>query len=250
MPTYYDPGADAGEASDALRGLTHASITFEHPRDLYGVLGDMLASARSMQQILDQLARAHVDNRPRAFDDYGDHETGSKAALNAADELHQAATLFDQIEEHLDKAHAESGKVAWHDEPAVEQVPVRRWITVCFLQGEDADEVLQKIDDEGIDSAMGFLKNWDYGDETTDAALENGYVYDLPPSGPLEREVRNGDYSMSYSHSFGHVGLYRLHEIPAEDAVDLQAELEASALTRWFEHPGIAAVKRERGLGL
>lgn len=61
MPTFYDPGADAGEASDALRGLAHASITFEHPRDLYGVLGDMLSSARSMQQGLGQLVRAVCD---------------------------------------------------------------------------------------------------------------------------------------------------------------------------------------------
>lgn len=40
MPTFYDPGAVAGEASDALRGLAHATRTFENPQDLYGVLGD------------------------------------------------------------------------------------------------------------------------------------------------------------------------------------------------------------------
>ncbi|GGO61572.1 hypothetical protein GCM10010910_09700 [Microbacterium nanhaiense] len=250
MPTFYDPGADAGEASEALRGLAHASRTFEHPRDLYGVLGDVLYGVRSLRQVLDQLARAHVENRPRAFDDHGGHEVGSKAALDAADELHQAATLIDQVEDRLDKAHAASGRVAWRDEPAVEQVTVKRWVSICFLQGEEADEVLELIDDEGVDAAMSFLKNWDYGDETTDAALENGYVYDLPPTGPLEQEVRDGDYDMTYSHSFGHVGLYRLHEIPPEDAVDKQAELAQSGPTNWFEHPGIAAVKRERGLGL
>ncbi len=34
MPTFYDPGADAGEASEALRGLAHATRTFENPQDL------------------------------------------------------------------------------------------------------------------------------------------------------------------------------------------------------------------------
>lgn len=249
MPTFYDPGADAGEASEALRGLAHASRNFEHPGDLYGVLSDLLYGVRSMRQVLDQLARAHIDHRPLAFDDYGDHEIGSKAALAAADELHQAATLIDQVEERLDAAHAASGRVAWRDEPAEQLVPVQRWISVCFLQGEDADEVLRVIDDDGVDSALNFLKNWDYGDETTNSALENGYVYDLPPTGPLEQEVRNGNYDMTYSHSFGHVGLYRLHEITPDDAIDKSEVLRRSA-SSWFEHPGVAAVKRERGLGL
>ena len=55
MPTFYDPGADAGEASEALRGLAHASRNFENPQDLYGVLGDLLSGVRSLRQVLDQL---------------------------------------------------------------------------------------------------------------------------------------------------------------------------------------------------
>lgn len=39
MPSFDDPGADAGEASEALRGLAHATRTFESPQDLYGVIG-------------------------------------------------------------------------------------------------------------------------------------------------------------------------------------------------------------------
>lgn len=48
MPTFYDPGADAGEASEALRGLAHATRTFENPQELYSVLGDLLSSVRSL----------------------------------------------------------------------------------------------------------------------------------------------------------------------------------------------------------
>src|SRR3546814_5493367 len=89
MPTFYDPGADATEASEALRGLAQATRTVENPQDLYGVLGDLLSGVRSLKQVLDQIAAAHIKNRPRAFDDHGDHSIGSKDALDAADELHQ-----------------------------------------------------------------------------------------------------------------------------------------------------------------
>lgn len=256
MPTFYDPGADAGEASEALRGLAHATRAIEHPQDMYQVLGDLLSGVRSLRQVLDQLATAHASNRPLAFDD---HATGSADALAAADELHQAAILIDQAEDRLNAGMSAAGRIAWHTEPVAEHVPVRRWVSVVFLQGEEADEVLDLIEGDGVDAALTHLKNWDYGEETTDAAMENGHVYDLPPAGMLDREVRDGDYQMTYSHSFGHVGLYRLHTIEPGDVLDDEPRRPAIARadeTRsvpagsWFEHPGVAAVKQARGLGL
>lgn len=259
MPTFYDSGADAGETSEALRGLAHATRAIEHPQDMYSVLGDLLSGVRSLRQVLDQLASAHASNRDLAFDDYGDHASGSADALAAADELHQTATLIDQAEDRLNVAMSAAGRIAWHSEPATEEVPVRRWISVVFLQGSEADEVLDMIDRDGPDAAMEYLKNWDYGDETTDAAMENGHVYDLPPAGMLDREVRDGDYQMTYNHTFGHVGLCRLHTIepddvlddePARHAVGHAESLRAVPDGSWFEHPGVAAVKQSRGLGL
>lgn len=260
MPTFHDPSADAGEASEALRGLAHASRAFEHPQDMYSVLGDLLSGVRSLRQVLDQLATAHASSRARAFDDHGDHVAGSHEALNAADALHQAATLIDQAEDRLNVAMSASGTIAWHTE-AKEPVEVRRWIGVVFLQGEEADEVLNLIDRDGSDSALGYLKNWDYGDETTDAAMENGHVYEVPPAGPLEHEVRDGDYQMAYSRSFAQVALYRLHTISPEDvlideptapvgAASPQWRSQRTSTSRWFEHPGVAAVKQARGITL
>lgn len=259
MPTFYDPGADAGEASEALRGLAHATRTIEHPQDMYSVLGDLLSGVRSLRQVFDQLASAHASNRELAFDDYGDHASGSADALAAADELHQTATLIHQAEDRLNVAMSAAGRIAWHTEPSTEQVPVRRWISVVFLQGSEADEVLDMIDRNGPDTAIEHLRNWDYGDERTDAAMENGHVYDLPPAGVLDREVRDGDYQMNYNHSFGHVGLYRLHTIEPGDVLDDEPTRAAMAHAEamravpdgsWFEHPGVAAVKQSRGLGL
>lgn len=260
MPTYYDPSADAGEASEALRGLAHATRTFENPKDLYGVLGDLMSGVRSLKQVLDQLAAAHIENRPRAFDDHGDHSVGSKEALAGADELHQAATLIDQAEERLDAAAGAASRVAWHDLPGTDAPPVARWISVVFFQGQEADELLDMIDTDGALAGLNHLKSWDFGDETTSAAMENGYVYDAPPSGPLEREVRDGDYHLAYSHSFEHVALYRLHRVAAADqlpddtrnlgAPSASRQTREQQRTSWFEPATITAIKQRRGLGL
>ncbi|WP_206427739.1 MULTISPECIES: hypothetical protein [Gulosibacter] len=125
MPTFYDPGADAGEAYEALRGLAHASRRFEHPKDMYGVVGDLLGGVRALRQVLDQLATAHASNRPMAFDDSGVHSAGSKDALAAADELHQAATFIDQAEERLNAAMSAAGRISWHSEPSISPIPVQ-----------------------------------------------------------------------------------------------------------------------------
>lgn len=260
MPTFYDPGADAGEASEALRGLAHATPTFENPQELYSVLSDLLPSVRSLKRVLDQLAAAPVENRPRAFDDHGDHVIGSKDALAAAGELHQAATLIDHAAERLDAAAGAASRIAWREVPVEESQTVSRWISVVFMQSQEADEVLDIIDADGALAGLNQLKYWDYGDETTSAAMENGYVYDVPPSGPLEHELRDGDYHLTYSHAFEHVTLYRIHSVDPVDQLPNNARSlaapSAPSRTResqrafWFEPANIAAIKQQRGMGL
>ena len=260
MPTFYDPGADAGEASEALRRLAHATRTFENPQGLYSVLGGLLSGVRSLKQVLDQLAAAHVKNQPRAFDDHADHAIGSRDALAAADELHQAATLIEQAEERLDAAAGAASRVAWHEVPAAGTPSVARWISVVFMQGQEANEVLGMIDAGGALAGLNHLKYWDYGDETTDEAMENGYVYAVPPSGPLEREARDGDYHLAYSHSFEHAALYRLHPVASVDqlpddtrslgAPSASGQSREQRRTSWFEPASITAIKQQRGLGL
>ncbi len=110
-----------------------------------------------------------------------------------------------------------------------------------FLQGAEADEVLDLIDRDGPDAGIEHLKNWDYGDETTDAALENGYVYEEPPTGQLDRIVTDGDYTLTYNPFMGHVSLLRSHgaalsDLPtpgtdvvtARDAISCGGPLDAS----------------------
>ncbi len=359
MPTFHDPLADAAEASEALRGLAHASRVFDDPADTYTVFGDLVAGVRSLRQVLDQLANTHLNARDRASDDDGNPAAGAADALAAADELHQAGTLLDRAYDRLDMAFSHSGRIAWHPEPVVDRdaarerlaarldgdpttaittveagtltlavwpdVPVgehqryayritdattgqavegrdlftgagtpvepdralrdlatflsaagearqyamehpgssseneglfpawvaeaartntdalvelsehgptdshsaagpaqagRRWLSVVFLQGEEADAVLDLIDRDGTDAAIEHLAQWDYGDETTDAALENGYVYDdQPPASGTDQSVTAEGYAVTYNHALGHVGLYRQFDTPPDLAL-------------------------------
>lgn len=354
MPTFHDPLADAAEASEALRGLAHASRVFENPADTYTVFGDLTAGLQSLRQVVDQLANAHLSHQGRAFDDDGNPAAGAADALAAADELHEAGTLLDQAHDRLSAAFTHSGRIAWNLRPTPEQAAVRerlaarldgdpttatttvqagtltfavwpdapmgehqryayritdtttgqavegrdlftgagapvepdralrdlaiflsaagdarqhaldhpgsspeneglfpawvaeaartntdalaelsehglaepeptagrRWLNVVFLQGDEADAVLDLIDRDGTDAAIEHLAQWDYGDETTDAALENGYIYDdQPPASGTDRTVAAAGYAVAYNHALSHVGLYRQFDTPPDPAL-------------------------------
>jgi hypothetical protein len=120
MPTFHDPITDAAEASEALRGLAHASSVFARPADMYRVLGDLSASLRHLHQIVEQVAANHEQRIPYAFDDAGSHETGVRYALDAAEQLRRAARLLDQSYDRLAEGLGAAGRVAWHRDPAPE----------------------------------------------------------------------------------------------------------------------------------
>lgn len=207
MSTFQNPTADAAEASEALRGLAHATRVLEDPADTYTVLGDLLAGVRSLRQVLDQLATVHVSNQVRAYDDAGNQGAGASRALTAAAGLRQAAVLLDGVHDQVDTTMGVSGRIAWR--PAPSDTTPARWVGIVFLQGQDADEVLAIIDRDGTDAAIEHLAGFDMGEETTQAALVNGYVYDEPPTGPLDRVATRGEYTLAYNHD--HVSLLRAH---------------------------------------
>lgn len=227
MPTFENPTADATEASEALRGLAYATRTFDNPADTYAVLGDLLSGVRSLRQVLDQLANAHVSHRVRAHDDAGSQTAGS-SALAAANELQHAAALLDGVHDRLDAAMSQSGRIAWHETPA-ESPPATSWISVVFLEGQDADRVLDLIDSEGTDAAIEHLAKFDVAEETTQAALVNGYVYDHIPAGASDRIATGKDYTLTYNHDLGHLSLLRTHPAaPPEKKSGTQPQRAAS----------------------
>ncbi|QBE48480.1 hypothetical protein [Leucobacter triazinivorans] len=231
MPTFQNPTADAAEASEALRGLAHATRVFEDPADTYAVLGDLLSGVRSLRQVLDQLATVHVSNQVRAYDDAGNQGAGASHALTAAADLRQAAALLDGVHDQVDAAMGVSGRIAWR--PAPSTPAPARWVGIVFLQGQDADKVLAIIDRDGTDAAIEHLTGFDRGDETTQAALVNGYIYDEPPTGPLDRVIEQGGYVLTYNHDHGHVSLHRTHpEVRELDTPPAKAKTAAPPRAR------------------
>lgn len=250
MVTFYDPQADAEEASQALRGLAHATRSFEDPGETYTTIGELLSGVRSLRQVLDQLSEAHLHHRELAHDDEGNHLNGAHAALAAADELHQAGTLLDEAHVRLDRASQHSGRIAWQPQAKpspVSQEAARRWVNVVFLDRGQADGVLDLIDEDGAQAGITHLSQWDTGQETTDAAMENGYVYDQPPAAEGDKLITEGDYTISYNQQMGHVALYRSipapeDPLPAEPAPRRHGLSHAAAGGRSLAGPGGSAV--------
>lgn len=237
MPTFNSPTADAAEASEALRGLAHASRVLENPADTYPVLGDLLAGVRSLRQVLDQLATAHARNQVRAYDDAGNQGAGASHALAAASELQQAAVLLDGVHDRVDTAMGASGRIAWR--PAPSEAGPARWVGIVFLQGQDADEVLGLIDREGPEAAISHLAGFDIGEETTQAALINGYVYDTIPTGTLDRTTTAGSYALTYNHDHGHVSLLRAHPERREPDAEAISARTTPTLSRAWRQPAV-----------
>lgn len=136
--------------------------------------------------------------------------------------------------------------------------PESRWISVVFLQGDDADEVLGMLDRTGVAATIEYLQQWDYGDETTDAALTNGYVYERIPAGSTDRTIEDdgSPYALTYSVPFGYVSLLRRYPDPQPEhtsATGLSAPQPAharQAAESWASAPSRSTSKSGRAVAL
>lgn len=117
MPTFSNPVQDAAETRQAVRALAHASRAFADPEDTYQVVGELLGTLRSLEQVLEQVAAAHVLHQDKAFLDNGDHEAGVDEAWAAANALRRAAELVQSAETAVDQASQHSSYIAWHPAP-------------------------------------------------------------------------------------------------------------------------------------
>lgn len=78
--------------------------------------------------------------------------------------------------------------------------------TIVYLQGEEANEVLDIIENKGEDAGVEYLKQWDNGSE-----MEHDLI-DLPfslGSGFNKYYTDDNVYYMAYSNSLSSVSLYR-----------------------------------------
>lgn len=117
MPTFSNPVEDAADDREAVRALAHASRAFADPADTYQVVGELLGTLRSLEQVLEQVAAAHVLHQDKAFLDNGDREAGVDEAWAAANALRRAAELVQSAETAVDQASQHSSYIAWHPAP-------------------------------------------------------------------------------------------------------------------------------------
>ncbi|SFS16506.1 hypothetical protein SAMN04487846_3320 [Microbacterium sp. cf046] len=193
-------------ASAAVTDLAHATTALDDPTDLYPLIGELLGSLRSLVQIADQLAHAHMRHRGRARSDDGDAALGAREADGAAWALVRTRELLDAAEGAADLASQDSGRVAWAPVEKSE-----RWLNVIFLQGADAVIALDILQRSGPRAAIRHLAQQDYGDETTESALVNGYVYEGIPAGPTDHisDDRVCGYALIHNPRLGYVSLLR-----------------------------------------
>jgi len=196
----------AANASTAMREMAYATSVIDDPADLYPLIGELLGSLRSVVQITDQLAHAHMHHRGRARSENGDPALGAHEADGATWALVRARELLDAAEGAVDLASQSAGQVAW-----VPAERSERWLNVVFLQGADAERVLEILERSGAPAAIRHLAQWDLGDETTEAALVNGYVYEGIPTCPTDRTAEGGasGYALIHNPTLGYVSLLR-----------------------------------------
>lgn len=80
----------------------------------------------------------------------------------------------------------------------------RTYTRIVFMQGEEADEALDILREDGEDAAIDYLAEWDYGDAGED--------FDEPSSG-TDDDVHETDdgYRLSYNTRLGYIGLERIN---------------------------------------
>ncbi len=180
---------------------------------MHEVIGNLLASTRYLAQVTDQLAQNHHRSAARATTDHGDPLAARTLISDTIDALRTASARLDQAEVSLDQASGKAGQIAWKPDD-----PRHRWVSIVFLQGEEAHPVMEIIDRQGTDAAIAYLAGWDHGEETISDAMENGYVYDTAPQSGADRLTTSGDYALTYSPDLNYVGLSRRIDAPNPDA--------------------------------
>ena len=88
-----------------------------------------------------------------------------------------------------------------------------RYVMIMFAQGDDATELHDLLDGYGWDALIDRLSDWDYGQETEDAAIINGDIYDGLPDYWGEQSASRGAYTAVINWHYNYVALYR--ELPA-----------------------------------
>jgi hypothetical protein len=113
MPSVTDPVTDADELREAVRGLAHATRSFDDPTAVYPVLGSLSSALASLSQSLHQLGEFHDGPTRKQAWINGDPNAGRAASYKVSWELHRAAEMVRQVAECVDRAHEIKATIAY-----------------------------------------------------------------------------------------------------------------------------------------
>ena len=85
-----------------------------------------------------------------------------------------------------------------------------KFLDVVFMQGDDATEVIDLIEEIGEHAALEHLTEWDFGVETEFRAHVAGQIYDELTKHPGDWTYSHGEHVMTYNTRRGYVALYRV----------------------------------------
>lgn len=246
MPTHENPRADAAEAVEALTRVAHTIRGLNDPREFYPLIGELLAATRLLSEVTTQFAGRFQAQRGIATDDAGNARAGGQFVQTASDQLRVASALLGQADDALDLTSGAASQIAW----PVPQDQLGSWVNIVFLQGDEAYKLIGGIPATGTDPVIEYLAGHDVGDETVDAALENGYSYDQPPVSASDLTATRDVYTLVYNPFHGYVGLYRQEDaLPGQVLLGLNDPQHATPAGT-NEHPDAAAspasARRER----
>ncbi len=200
------PDTPLGEHQRYAYRITDTTGQAVEGRDLFTGAGQPVDPGRALRDLASYLSAAG-EARQYTLDHPGDES--------------EHAGLFPDWLAEAARRNPDALALLAEDPPTEPDPPAapRRWISVVFLQGTEADEVLDLIDRDGTDAAIEHLAGYDFGEETVQAALENGYVYDTPPTGTTDHVATRDVYTLSYNPSFAYVGLSRKYDAPPNPAL-------------------------------
>ena len=82
-----------------------------------------------------------------------------------------------------------------------------KYSNIIFLQGEEANEVINILEKQGEQKAFDYLQQWNYGE----SPIETNNNQDFTPWGTNDRLYKIDNYVMSYNLGIPYIGLTEIN---------------------------------------
>lgn len=112
--------------------------------------------------------------------------------------------MHEQERENLESSKRASAPKAADESPTATPA---KYCSIVFMQGEEADEAMSILDEQGELAAIEHLKQWDFGGESEHMLS----ITDAPPWGLSDRLFKDGNgYVLSWQPRLPYISLTRI----------------------------------------